>query len=71
LRPVRPELPENYIQRVIQFARQGYRHIDFDTYDTDWESEAYATVSGQNANNSVRVTDDVPARGGGGPATGR
>jgi len=54
----RAELPENYIQRVIQFARQGYRFIDFPTYDTDWESEAYATVSGQNANNSVRVTDD-------------
>ncbi len=51
------ELPENYIQRVIQFARQGYRHIEFPTFDTDWESEAYASVSGQNANNSVRVTD--------------
>ncbi|HEX9559306.1 MAG TPA: adenosylcobalamin-dependent ribonucleoside-diphosphate reductase, partial [Reyranella sp.] len=51
------ELPENYIQRVIQFARQGYRHIEFPAFDTDWESEAYLTVSGQNANNSVRVTD--------------
>ena len=51
------ELPENYIQRVIQFARQGYRHIDFPAFDTDWESEAYASVSGQNANNSVRVSD--------------
>ena len=29
-----------------------------DTYDTDWDSEAYLTVSGQNSNNSVRVTDD-------------
>ena len=51
------ELPENYIQRVIQFARQGYRHIEFPTFDVDWESEAYASVAGQNANNSVRVTD--------------
>src|SRR4029453_6864523 len=51
-------LPENYIQRVIQFARQGYRHIEFPAFDTDWQSEAYVTVSGQNANNSVRVTDD-------------
>jgi len=51
------ELPENYIQRAIQFARQGYRHIEFPAFDTDWESEAYLTVSGQNANNSVRVTD--------------
>ncbi len=27
------ELPENYIQRVIQFARQGYSHIEFPTFD--------------------------------------
>ncbi len=27
-------------------------------FDTDWDSEAYLTVSGQNSNNSVRVTDD-------------
>src|SRR5476651_321516 len=53
----RAELPENYIQRVIQFARQGYRHIEFPAFDADWQSEAYATVAGQNANNSVRVTD--------------
>jgi len=51
-------LPENYIQRVIQFARQGYKKIEFETYDTDWDSEAYRTVAGQNSNNSVRVTDD-------------
>ena len=31
--------------------------IDFRTYDTDWDSDAYLTVSGQNSNNSVRVTD--------------
>ncbi|MGB3809726.1 MAG: vitamin B12-dependent ribonucleotide reductase [Parvibaculum sp.] len=49
---------ENYIQRVIQFARQGYTDIDFRTYDTDWDSDAYLTVSGQNSNNTVRVTDD-------------
>ena len=52
------ELPENYIQRVVQFARQGYRHIEFPAFDTDWQSEAYISVSGQNANNSVRITDD-------------
>jgi ribonucleoside-diphosphate reductase alpha chain len=27
-------------------------------YDTDWDSSAYSTVSGQNSNNSVRVTDE-------------
>ena len=35
--------------------------IDFRTYDTDWDSEAYLTVAGQNSNNSVRVTDDFLA----------
>src|SRR5215471_18232579 len=50
-------ISENYIQRVIQFARQGFQSIDFRTYDTDWDSEAYLTVAGQNANNTVRVTD--------------
>ena len=49
---------DNYIKRVIQFARQGYTEIAFDTYDTDWDGEAYRTVSGQNSNNSVRVTDE-------------
>ena len=51
-------VPDNYIQRVIQFARQGYNDIEFPIYDTDWDSEAYLTVSGQNSNNSVRVTDE-------------
>ncbi len=50
-------VPENYIHRVLQFARQGYTSIEFATYDTDWQGEAYGTVSGQNSNNSVRVTD--------------
>ncbi len=51
-------VPENYIQRVIQFAKQGFTEIEFETYNTDWDSEAYLTVSGQNSNNSVRVTDE-------------
>ena len=54
----RDEVPNNYILRVIQFAKQGYKDIQFATYDTDWDSEAYLTVSGQNSNNSVRVTDE-------------
>ncbi|MGQ0673086.1 MAG: vitamin B12-dependent ribonucleotide reductase [Hyphomicrobium sp.] len=53
----RDDVPTNYVLRVIQFAKQGYTDIDFSTYDTDWDSEAYLTVSGQNSNNSVRVTD--------------
>ncbi len=50
-------IPETYIKRVLDYAKQGYASIEFPTYDTDWDSEAYATVSGQNSNNTVRVTD--------------
>ncbi|MEM9499823.1 MAG: vitamin B12-dependent ribonucleotide reductase, partial [Pseudomonadota bacterium] len=50
-------IPETYVKRVLDYARQGYDSIEFPTYDTDWDSEAYASVSGQNSNNSIRVTD--------------
>ena len=37
-------VPKSYIQRVLQFATQGYTEIEFETYDTDWDSEAYLTI---------------------------
>lgn len=51
-------VPESYVQRVLQFAEQGYKEMEFESYTTDWDSDAYLTVSGQNSNNTVRVTDD-------------
>ncbi len=54
----RNHVSDNLIRRVIQFAKQGYTDINFPTFDTDWDSEAYLTVSGQNSNNTVRVTDE-------------
>ena len=56
-RPRARNVPDNFI-KVIQFAKQGYTDIQFPIYDTDWDSEAYLTVSGQNSNNSVRITDE-------------
>jgi ribonucleoside-diphosphate reductase alpha chain len=53
----RDMIPENYIQRVLQLARQGHTHVNFPIFDRDWDSEAYLTVSGQNSNNTVRVTN--------------
>jgi ribonucleoside-diphosphate reductase alpha chain len=53
----RAMIPDTYTNRVLQYARQGFDSIEFPTYDTDWDSEAYISVSGQNSNNSVRVTD--------------
>jgi len=54
----RDKVSDNMVQRTIQFAKQGFVEIEFPTYDTDWDSDAYLTVSGQNSNNSVRVTND-------------
>ncbi|MEZ4450697.1 MAG: vitamin B12-dependent ribonucleotide reductase [Nannocystaceae bacterium] len=51
------EIPESYIQRSISLARQGARALEFEEYDTNWDSDAYGTVSGQNSNNSVRLSD--------------
>ena len=50
-------VPENYIQRVLQMSKQGL-DIDFQELTTDWDSEAYLTVSGQNSNNTVRLTNE-------------
>jgi len=48
-------VPVNYIRQVIQLARQGFQELKLETYNTDWGSKAYQSVSGQNSNNSVRV----------------
>ena len=51
-------VPDNLIARVLELGEQGYTQIEIDTYNTSWEGDAYATVSGQNSNNSVRVGND-------------
>ncbi len=60
-------VPEGYIQRALQLAAQGVTELIFPEYDTDWDSDAYLTVSGQNSNNSIRVPNgffDVLEAGG-------
>ena len=51
-------IPLNYIMRVLTLVDQGYTSLNFEEFDTHYEHEAYNTVSGQNSNNSVRVTSD-------------
>jgi ribonucleoside-diphosphate reductase alpha chain len=53
-------VPLSYIKRVLQLVQNGMKTDDFDfrTFDTDFRSEAYLTVGGQNSNNSVRVTNE-------------
>ena len=51
------QVPETVIQRAIRFAQQGRTEKPFPLFDTDWDGQAYWTVSGQNSNNTVRVDD--------------
>jgi ribonucleoside-diphosphate reductase alpha chain len=51
-------VPMNYIVRVLELVKQGYTGIEFDEYDTHYEGEAYITVSGQNSNNTIRVSEE-------------
>jgi ribonucleoside-diphosphate reductase alpha chain len=50
-------IPSGATQNALDYARQGYTRLEVEQYDTAWDSEAYITVSGQNSNNSVRLTN--------------
>ena len=52
------QVPVTYIQRIVELSKQGITDIEFETYNTDWTSKAYLTVSGQNSNNSVRISNN-------------
>ena len=47
-------IPLSYFIRAMDLARQG-RTMPLEVHDTDYNNEAYLTVSGQNSNNSVRI----------------
>jgi len=48
-------IPSGAVQNALDYARQGYTSLRIDRYGSGWDDEAYATVSGQNSNNSVRL----------------
>lgn len=48
-------VPPGLLARALQMAEQDLR-AHMEPMDAGWQSEAYATVSGQNSNNSVRVS---------------
>ncbi|MFA4983109.1 MAG: vitamin B12-dependent ribonucleotide reductase [Candidatus Micrarchaeia archaeon] len=50
-------VPLSYVFRALSLAKQGKDRMDFPSFDAHYESEAYATVSGQNGNNTVRVSN--------------
>jgi ribonucleotide reductase alpha subunit len=51
-------VPESYLNKAIEAAAQGVEPLEMPAYESDWKGEAYATVTGQNANNSVSVSND-------------
>jgi len=55
VRAIREHVPQPHIQRILDLSKQGWKGVDFEILDTNWQGEAYLTVSGQNSNNSVRV----------------
>ncbi len=48
-------IPLNYIKKIYQSALLG-KKFEVRTYNTNYEGEAYLTVSGQNSNNSIRLS---------------
>ena len=50
-------VPEHCILTAISLQEQKTTFKQFE-YDNGWGSKAYETVSGQNSNNSIRVSDD-------------
>ena len=55
-------VPPGYIYRVLQLLSQGMRGLDIEEYTTEWDEEAYNTVSGQSSNNSVRLSSEFMQR---------
>ena len=51
-------VPEPHIKRIMDLGDQGWRSVNFEVFDSDWQGEGYITVSGQNSNNSVRVPNN-------------
>ncbi len=49
-------VPGSYCQHVIHALEAGIP-FQWDVFNVDWNGEAYRTVSGQNSNNSVRLSD--------------
>ncbi|UPT95501.1 adenosylcobalamin-dependent ribonucleoside-diphosphate reductase [Bradyrhizobium barranii subsp. apii] len=49
-------IPDNYIKRVMDLGTAG-EPFEFKELNVDWQGAAYETVSGQNSNNTVSVSN--------------
>ncbi len=53
------QVPFSVVTRALQLVEQGVERFEAaDVFDMHYEGKAYETVSGQNSNNSVRVTNE-------------
>lgn len=50
-------VPAVYVKKAVDAGREGMDDLPLPSLDTDFNGQAYQTVSGQNANNTVRVSD--------------
>ena len=53
----RAMIPESFLHRVLHYAQQGFTSIRFPSFDTDWDGAGYASVSGQNGDTALRISD--------------
>lgn len=53
----RAMIPSGAIERVLAYARQGYRELYIPIYGSEAESEVFFTVSAHQTRQAVRVTD--------------
>jgi ribonucleoside-diphosphate reductase alpha chain len=58
VRALRDRVPAGWLFRLLQLLAQGVRGLEVREYTTEWDEEAYNTVSGQSSNNSVRLTSE-------------
>jgi ribonucleoside-diphosphate reductase alpha chain len=49
--------PPEYLNQILSAMAQGETEPPLPRYSTAWDDEAYATVSGQSSNNSLRVSN--------------
>ncbi|NNU16819.1 adenosylcobalamin-dependent ribonucleoside-diphosphate reductase [Parvularcula sp. ZS-1/3] len=53
----RDGVPAGLIDRALRMLRESGAALSLPVFSVDWDSEGYRTVSGQNANLSVRITN--------------
>ncbi|MFN2311678.1 MAG: adenosylcobalamin-dependent ribonucleoside-diphosphate reductase [Spirochaetia bacterium] len=55
-RAVASRVPSPFLYQLLQLARQGELPAELQQFSTEWDDEAYITVSGQSSNNSIRLS---------------